>query len=71
MLPSGVIATLIRRVVRWHQMGIVLAVVAALAVMLCLGVAMLMLPWWLAAQEEEYQREFDRTSTPSVSVSPR
>jgi hypothetical protein len=53
-------------------LGIALAVVAALAVMLCLGVVMLMLPWWLAAQdEEEYQREYDRTSTPSVSVSPR
>jgi hypothetical protein len=47
-------------------------VVAGAAVVLCLGVALLMLPWWLAAQDEEdYQREFDRTSTPSVSASPR
>jgi uncharacterized membrane protein len=53
-------------------LGIALVVVAGAAVVLCLGVALLMLPWWLAAQdEEEYQREFDRTSTPSVSVSPR
>jgi hypothetical protein len=53
-------------------LGIALAVVAGVAVVLCLGVALLMLPWWLAAQdEEEYQREFDRTSTPSVSASPR
>jgi hypothetical protein len=52
-------------------LGIALAVIAGVAVMLCLGVALLMLPWWLAAQdEEEYQREYDRTSTPSVSVSP-
>jgi hypothetical protein len=53
-------------------LGIALAVVAGVAVVLCLGVALLMLPWWFAAQqEEEYQREFDRTSTPSVSASPR
>jgi hypothetical protein len=52
--------------------GIALAVVVGVAVVLCLGIALLMLPWWLAAQdEEEYQREFDRTSTPSVSASPR
>jgi hypothetical protein len=52
-------------------LGIALAVIAGVAVLLCLGVALLMLPWWLAAQdEEEYQREYDRTSTPSVSVSP-
>jgi hypothetical protein len=53
-------------------LGIALAVIAGIAVVLCLGVALLMLPWWLAAQEEEeYQREFDRTPTPSVSASPR
>jgi hypothetical protein len=53
-------------------LGVALAVVAGAAVVLCLGVALLMLPWWLAAQEEEeYQQEFDRTSTPSVSASPR
>jgi hypothetical protein len=53
-------------------LGIALALVVGAAVLLCAGVAMLMLPWWLAAQdEEEYQREFDRTPTPSVSVSPR
>jgi hypothetical protein len=53
-------------------LGIGLAVIAVAAVVLCLGVALLMLPWWLAAQdEEEYQREYDRTSTPSVSASPR
>ena len=55
-----------------RPLGIALAVVAGVAVVLCLGVALLILPWWLAAQEEEeYQREFDRTSTPSVSASPR
>jgi uncharacterized membrane protein len=53
-------------------LGIGLAVVVGAAMVLCLGVALLMLPWWLAAQdEEEYQREYDRTSTPSVSASPR
>jgi hypothetical protein len=53
-------------------LGIALAVVAGAAIVLCLGVALLMVPWWFAAQDEqEYQREFDRTSTPSVSASPR
>jgi uncharacterized membrane protein len=53
-------------------LGIALTVIAVAAMVLCLGVALLMLPWWLAAQdEEEYQREYDRTSTPSVSASPR
>jgi len=53
-------------------LGIALTVAAGVAMVLCLGVALLMLPWWFAAQdEEEYQREHDRTSTPSVSASPR